>query len=71
MMLKQVAVFWVYLVHTVKQENCAVVLLYVLMDDTPTIDDIFVRFFYLCVFFVYKNAGVRVFYRAVNHCPHI
>ena len=29
----------------------------------------FVRFFYLCGFLCTKNAGVRVFYCAVNHCP--
>ena len=58
---------------TVKTENCAVVLLCVLMDDTPTIDVMWifsVRFFYLCVFLCTKNSGVQVFYCAVNHCPH-
>ena len=61
---------YMYLVITVKQENCAVVLLCVLMDDTPTIDVMWifcVHFFYLYMWiFVYKNAGVRDFYCAVN-----
>ena len=51
---------------TVKQENCAVVLLYILMVDTPTIDvmwifPIYVDFWQVC----------RDFYCAVNHCPHV
>ena len=48
--------------YTIKQENCAVVLLYVLIDDTPTLDVV-----WMCIF-VYKNAGVQDFYCAVNHC---
>ena len=46
-------------VYTVKTENCAVVLLYCLMDDTPTIMWIFCG--YLCVFLCTKNAGVPCF----------
>ena len=43
--------------HTVKQENCAVVLLYVLMDDTPTIDVMWIFFVpFFSRFFVYRCA---------------
>ena len=56
--------------YTVKQENCRVVLLYLLMDDTPTIEIFLTLFLFMCIF-VYKNAGVRDFYCAVNHCPHV
>ena len=58
--------------YTVKTENWAVVLLCVLMDDTPTIDVthsllmlcgfFFVLFFYLCGFLCTKNAGVPEFF---------
>ena len=61
--------------NTVLQENCAVVLLYVLMDDTHTID---VKWIFLCGFFIYvyflctkMQVCRRNFYCAVNHCPHI
>ena len=55
--------------NTVKTENRVVVLLCVLMDDTPTmLRRFFVLFFYLYIhvyinvyFCVQKNAGVRVF----------
>ena len=44
-------------VGSVKQENCVVVLLYVLMDDTPTID---VMWIFLYVFSIYVyNAGMQ------------
>ena len=42
------------------------------MDDTPTIDVMWnfcAVFLFMCIF-VYKNVGVRVFYCAVNYCPH-
>ena len=41
---------------TVKQENCTVVLLYILMDDTPTID---VTWIFLCVFSIYVDFCVQ------------
>ena len=46
-----------YITYTVKTENCAVVILCVLMDDTPTIDIMWI----FCGFFLFlctKNAGV-------------
>ena len=64
-------------IHTVKEENCAVVLLYVLMDDTLTTDImwfLFVQFFYFrrkCDHACTQiNEGVPDFYCAINHCPH-
>ena len=54
----------------VKQENCAVVLLCVLIDDTPTIDVmwIFCAFFLFMWIFVYKMCE---FLLCGNHCQHV
>ena len=56
---------------TVKTENCAVVLLCVVMDDTPTIGAMWIFLMCFSCIFVYKNAGVQVFHCAVNQCPHV
>ena len=45
------------IMSTVKTENCAVVLLCVLMDDTPTID---VMWIFLCVFLYFCVQKMQV-----------
>ena len=67
----QFTCIYMYYTCTVETENCVVVLLCVLMDNTPTIDvmfDIFVRFFYFCV---QKMQVCRVFHCAVNHIARL
>ena len=57
----------------VKAENCAVVLLAFLMDDTPTIDVmwIFCEFFLFMCIFCTKKCRCVSFLLWVNHCLHV
>ena len=63
---------YMYLVITVKQENCAVVLLYVLMDDTPTIDVmIFCVCFSIYVYLCVQKCRCARFLLCGKPCPHV